>query len=298
MKDILLSGLDLDLDLFKPLIKKLDPQKVLYRRSDPSLRICGIADDADIKELSAFALEHQVDCIRMPQDLSIKAFKVFATDLDSTLLHNECVDDMAFDAGCIFEVMEITKEAAKEEWPFIDSLVKRVALLKNAPKTVIDHAVKAERFTDGAETLLQLCRRNGLSTYIISGGFKQIAARHAKKLSMTGVVCNELVVKDGRLTGEVAGPAGGKLLDAAGKRRSLEVLASINGALMTQTIAIGDGMNDIDMVLAAGLGVAFHPKPTLARENPKAVIRFGGLDVLAHMFKETWVDAVCIRTKA
>ena len=178
-------------------------------------------------------------------------------------------------------------------WSFTESLEKRVSLLKGTQASVvIDHAIRRERLTYGAEALIKLCRRHGIATYIVSGGFVQIARDTAKELGMTGAVCNELVIDaNGMLTGEVRGPAGGRILDADGKRRAVEVLAQIAGADMSQVICSGDGANDVEMVSAAGLGVAFHPKPVLA-SHAKAVIRFGGLDVLAHLFKECWVDAV------
>lgn len=293
VKDIVLQGIELETEMFKDAVDALKPAKVLFRRSDPSLRVCGVADNADLSALEALALAHQVDCIAVPADFSIKAFKVWATDMDSTLTQNECIDDMAFAAGCGDEVARVTKEAMHGAWSFTESLEKRVSLLKGTQASVvIDHAIRRERLTYGAEALIKLCRRHGIATYIVSGGFVQIARDTAKELGMTGAVCNELVIDaNGMLTGEVRGPAGGRILDADGKRRAVEVLAQIAGADMSQVICSGDGANDVEMVSAAGLGVAFHPKPVLA-SHAKAVIRFGGLDVLAHLFKECWVDAV------
>lgn len=293
MKDIVLQGIDLETEMFKDVVDALKPSKVLFRRSDPSLRVCGVADDADLTALKALAFEHQVDCIDVPADFSIKQFKVWATDMDSTLTQNECIDDMAFAAGCGEEVAALTKEAMHGGWTFNESLVKRVALLKGANASVVlDHAIRRERLSYGAEALIKLCRRHGVATYIVSGGFVQIARETAKELGMTGAICNELLIDvEGKLTGEVRGPAGGRILDADGKRRAVEVLAQLAGAEMSQVICTGDGANDAEMVETAGLGVAYHPKPILEK-HANAIVRFGGLDVVAHLFKECWVDAV------
>ena len=296
MKDIVLQGIDLEVDVFMKAIEALAPEKVLFRRSDPSMRICGVADDADLLPLKALARTHQIDCVTVPADYSIKSFKVWATDMDSTLTQNECIDDMAFAAGCGEEVSRVTHEAMHGGWGFTESLQKRVSLLKGADASIVlSHAIRRERLSDGAETLIKLCRRHGIATYIVSGGFVQIARDTAKELGMTGAVCNELLIDaDGKLTGEVRGPAGGKILDADGKRRAVEVLAQLAGGDLSQVICSGDGANDVEMVSAAGLGVAYHPKPVLA-EKAKVVIRYSGLDLIAHLFKECWVDAERIR---
>ena len=149
------------------------------------------------------------------------------------------------------------------------------------------HAVERAVPTPGALDFVDFLTRHGLATYIITGGFEEIATHVARRFGMTGVVCNRLVLEDGRLTGGVRGPAGGKILDADGKRRALEVLAQVNGASLSETIAGGDGANDLQMIAAAGFGFAYHGKPVVMREAPMGV-RFGDFSVLKHCFLEAW----------
>lgn len=149
------------------------------------------------------------------------------------------------------------------------------------------HAVERAVPTPGALDFVDFLTRYGLATYIITGGFEEIATHVARRFGMTGVVCNRLVLEDGRLTGGVRGPAGGKILDADGKRRALEVLAQVNGASLSETIAGGDGANDLQMIAAAGFGFAYHGKPVVMREAPRGV-RFGDFSVLKHCFLEAW----------
>lgn len=293
MKDILLAGVDLDADAALELLKRLNPERVRYRRSESIMRAEGVEEGADLSALQTVASGQELDVIELPAGLSIKRFRMIASDMDSTLIVNESIDDMAFAAGCYDEVADLTRRAMEGSWSFDESLRNRVACLKGASTDVIDHAINAERLTHGAEMLMKLCRRNGLHAYIISGGFSQVCAAAVKKLGMSGAVCNELVIEDGKLTGEVTGPAGGRILNADGKRRAMEILAQTNGLSLSQVIAVGDGANDAEMIAAAGLGVGFHPKPYLA-SRAKASIRHGGLEVLAHFFVESWTDAPTI----
>lgn len=290
MKDILLAGVDLDADAALDLLQRLNPERIRYRRSESIMRAEGVEDGADLSALQTVASGEEFDVIELPSGLSIKQYRMLVSDMDSTLIVNESIDDMAFAAGCFDEVSDLTRRAMEGAWSFDESLRNRVACLKGAPSSVLDHAINAERLTHGADMLMKLCRRNGLCTYVISGGFSQVCLAAVKKLGMTGAVCNELVMADGKLTGDVTGPAGGRILNADGKRRAMEILAQTNGIHLSQVIAVGDGANDAEMISAAGLGVGFHPKPYLA-SRAKASIRHGGLEVLAHFFLESWTDA-------
>ena len=292
MIDIILQGTDLEIGDFKQALKALVPEVTLLRRQDPSLRLCGVADDADLSTLKAIAQAHRVDCIAVPAGLSVKRFKLFCTDMDNTLIENECIDDMAYAAGRLDELHAAEAQAALEKRSFQETLRARLKTLAGAPAAAVEHAVQAERFSYGAEPLVKFFKRSGLGTYIISCGFTQIAEAAAKKLGMTGVVCNELLLNaDGSLTGRIEGPAGGRLLDADGKRRAVEILAQLHGAKLSEVICIGDGANDVEMIRAAGLGVAYHPKAALAN-LARVEIQHGGMDVLAHLFIEAWRDAV------
>ena len=156
--------------------------------------------------------------------------------------------------------------------PFDESLRQRVAALAGSSAEIVTHAVERAVPTPGALDFVDFLTRHGLATYIITGGFEEIATHVARRFGMTG---------------GVRGPAGGKILDADGKRRALEVLAQVNGASLSETIAGGDGANDLQMIAAAGFGFAYHGKPVVMREAPMGV-RFGDFSVLKHCFLEAW----------
>lgn len=207
--------------------------------------------------------------------------------MDSTLIESECIDEMAAFAGSGERISRITRRAMEGLIPFDESLRQRVAALAGSSVEIVTHAVERAVPTPGALDFVDFLTRHGLATYIITGGFEEIATHVARRFGMTGVVCNRLVLEDGRLTGGVRGPAGGKILDADGKRRALEVLAQVNGASLSETIACGDGANDLQMIAAAGFGFAYHGKPVVMREAPRGV-RFGDFSVLKHCFLEVW----------
>ena len=290
MQDILLAGPGLDPADFLEALRALQPERVLHLAYMPALRAEGVANDCCLNALRALAREKRVDCLVLPAGMTIKNVRLITLDMDSTLIQNECIDDMAELAGCGPEMARRTREAMEGLWPFTKNLTGRVALLAGAPAEIASKAAEHIRFNPGAERLMAFMKAHNVDRWILSGGFTQITEPVAEMLGMTGVVCNELVVKDGKLTGEVVGPAGGKILDADGKRRALEVLARAIRAELPQTIASGDGANDIEMVQAAGAGFAFHAKPKTA-EAARWRIDFGGLDVIAACYREFWENA-------
>lgn len=291
MLDIVITGADLEHDLLLDLTHEVHPARTLYRPSEPSLRLEDVPDDADLTHLEAEAARHNADFFVLPAGLSIKSFKAFFFDMDSTLIENECIDDMAFAAGCFDEVCQMTKEAMEGKWPFAENLQRRVKLLAGAPLSVVDHSVESARFSVGAEVLMKFARRNGLALYVVSGGFTLITRPIAKKLGMTGAVSNELVIENGLLTGDVVGPAGGRILDARGKRRAVEVLSQLHGASLREVLCCGDGANDVEMIRSAGLGVAFHAKPVV-QQLARYRINHSGLDAIMLFFRESWRDAL------
>lgn len=296
MLDIVLTGHDLDHQHgpLHELIAALRPQRVLYRPTEPSLRLEGVEENAEgLAALAAEAERHEADYFEVRAGLSIKDFRAFFFDMDSTLIQNECIDDMAAAAGCLEEVRRMTREAMEGHWPFAENLQRRVALLKGQPESVIAHSTESVRITHGAPELMKFAARNGIQCYVVSGGFTNLTRPIAKRLGMTGAVSNELVLKDGCLTGEVRGPAGGKILDADGKRRAVEVLTQLLGASIDQALCCGDGANDLEMIQAAGLGVAFHAKPVV-QAKAKLAIRHAGLEAIILLFREAWKDALPI----
>ena len=273
MNDMLLAGVDRAIHGFAD---RLNFRTKLVRPG--FIRLSGVSSKGFPTGLAAMAEESAVDVLLLPPDLSLRRFRVACFDMDSTLIETEVIDE---------RISQITRRAMEGLIPFDESLRQRVAALAGSSAEIVTHAVERAVPTPGALDFVDFLTRHGLATYIITGGFEEIATHVARRFGMTGVVCNRLVLEDGRLTGGVRGPAGGKILDADGKRRALEVLAQVNGASLSETIAGGDGANDLQMIAAAGFGFAYHGKPVVMREAPRGV-RFGDFSVLKHCFLEAW----------
>ena len=215
------------------------------------------------------------------QPLRLQDFKLIAFDMDSTLINIECIDEIADAAGRKAEVAAITEAAMQGIiTDFKDSLRRRLALLQGVPVTHLE-AVFAQRlrFNPGAQALMAAARAAGLKTLLVSGGFTFFADRVKAGLGMDFARANQLEVADGHLTGRLIEQCWGDICDGAEKRRTLLEVASLLGIAPSQTIAVGDGANDLPMMGAAGLSVAYHAKPAV-RAQAKVAINSGGLDRL------------------
>jgi phosphoserine phosphatase len=180
-------------------------------------------------------------------------------DVDSTLIQDEVIDLLARRAGTDTVVGRITEAAMRGEIDFEESLRQRVATLAGLPESVFDEVRAEVRLTPGARTLVRTLRGFGFKVCLVSGGFDRVVAPIAEELGIDAVRANQLEVLDGRLTGRVLG----RVVDRRGKREALEEFAAEFGIPMSRTVAIGDGANDLDMLDAAGLGVAFNAKPAV-----------------------------------
>jgi phosphoserine phosphatase len=215
-------------------------------------------------------------------------FRIAAFDMDSTLINIECIDEIAAVAGKKTEVAAITEAAMRGEIPdFRASLMRRLALLdgldESALQTVLDTRLQ---LNPGAEKLLATLHAQGIKTLLVSGGFTFFARVVQAKLGITAMRSNELEIVGGKLTGRVLPQSwGGDVVDGAEKRRALEQFAAEHGALLSQCIAVGDGANDLPMMGAAGLSVAYHAKPAV-RAQAKVAINAGGLDRLLEIFAD------------
>jgi phosphoserine phosphatase len=200
-----------------------------------------------------------VDIVVQPVDGRRK--KLLIADMDSTIIGQECIDELADVAGIKARVAAITERAMQGEIAFEPALRERVALLRGLPVTTIDRVI-AERITlnPGARTVVATMRANGARTILVSGGFTAFVEPMAAKAGFEESYANRLIEKDGRLTGEVAEP----ILGRAAKLTALEDAIIRLGIGADATLAIGDGANDLAMIARAGLGIGFRPKPKLA----------------------------------
>lgn len=209
--------------------------------------------------LARVAAEQGVDVAVENHTLSRRAKRLIVFDVDSTLVQGEVIEMLAARAGAEGEVARITEAAMRGELDFTESLRERVATLAGLPAGVIDEVAEELQLTPGARTTLRTLRRLGYHCGVVSGGFRQVIDPLAHELMLDYVAANELEIVDGKLTGRVVGP----IVDRAGKAKALRDFADQAGVPMEQTVAVGDGANDIDMLAAAGLGVAFNAKPAL-----------------------------------
>lgn len=225
--------------------------------------------------MARVAVDEGVDIALEDYSLSRRAKRLIVFDVDSTLIQGEVIEMLADRVGAHAAVAEITEAAMRGELDFAESLNRRVATLAGLPANVLEEVGEQIELTPGARTTLRTLRRLGFYCGIVSGGFRQVIEPLAHELEMDFVAANELEIVDGKLTGRVVG----QIIDRPGKAKALRDFANQAGVPMEQTVAVGDGANDIDMLTAAGLGVAFNAKPAL-REVADASISYPYLDTV------------------
>jgi phosphoserine phosphatase len=225
--------------------------------------------------LAQVAVQESIDIALEDSSLSRRAKRLIVFDVDSTLIQGEVIEMLADRVGAHAAVAEITEAAMRGELDFAESLHRRVATLAGMSAEVLDDVADQIELTPGARTTIRTLRRLGFHCGIVSGGFRQVIEPLAHELMMDFVAANELEIVDGKLTGRVVG----NIIDRPGKAKALRDFAQQAGVPMEQTVAVGDGANDIDMLAAAGLGVAFNAKPAL-REVADASISHPYLDTV------------------
>jgi phosphoserine phosphatase len=204
--------------------------------------------------------------------------RLVAFDMDSTLIQTEVIDELAKFAGVGNQVAGITEAAMRGELDFRASFRKRVSLLKGLPETALQTVTDSVPLMDGAERLTRTLRRLGYKMAILSGGFTFVGRELQRRLGIDYLHANELDIRDGIVTGEVKG----EIVDGARKAALLEEIARSENLSMEQVIAVGDGANDLPMLNAAGLGIAFRAKP-LVRQSAKQAISTIGLDGVLYL---------------
>ena len=218
-------------------------------------------------KLSVEAAAAAVDVAVQPAGLQRRAKRLVVMDVDSTLIQGEVIEMLAAHAGREAEVAEITEAAMRGELDFEESLRRRVSLLAGLDAGALDAVARDVVLAPGARTLIRTLRRLGYHCGIVSGGFDTVTDHLARELELDFALANHLEVVDGRLTGGVTAP----VIDRAAKAQALRDFAVASGVPLAQTVAIGDGANDLDMLEVAGLGVAFNAKPVVQQAADTSV---------------------------
>ena len=232
--------------------------------------------DADLRAaIAQAALGQGVDVAVDEGGLARRSKRLICFDVDSTLIQGEVIEMLAAHAGKEDEVRAVTESAMRGEIDFAESLHRRVEVLAGLPATVVDEVAAKILLSPGARTTVRTLRRLGFQCGVVSGGFTQVIAPLAKDLGLDFMEANTLEIVDGRLTGRVVGT----VVDRAEKARALARFADQAGVAMSQTVAVGDGANDIDMLAAAGMGIAFNAKPAL-KEVADAALNYPFLDAV------------------
>lgn len=231
------------------------------------LSVSGADPDALRVELAAEAAAQRVDVAVQRTGLSRRAKRLIVMDVDSTLIQGEVIELLAAHAGCLEEVAKVTEQAMHGDLDFAESLRRRVKLLAGLPEETFGKVRDELVLTPGARTLVRTLKRLDYKFAIVSGGFTQITDALVSDLGIDYSAANTLEVVDGKLTGKVVG----EIVDRPGKARALERFAREAMVPISQTVAIGDGANDLDMIAAAGLGVAFNAKPVVRQAADTAV---------------------------
>jgi phosphoserine phosphatase len=224
----------------------------------------------------------RIDFAWVPEGRRFADLKLLAMDMDSTLITIECIDELGAYAGKKAEIAAITEAAMRGEIAdYKESLRRRVALLAGQPESILeDLYTKKLQLTAGAEQLIAACKNHRVKLLLVSGGFTYITERLKTRLSLDYTFSNTLEVRDARLTGKLVG----EIVDADGKASEFKRIMKSLSASKDQTIAIGDGANDLKMMAEAGYSVAFHAKPVV-RAQATCALTYSGLDGIPNLFE-------------
>ncbi len=234
----------------------------------------------DVTAIKTFCAEQKIDCALVPDAQRLGHFGLCVMDMDSTLINIECIDEIADMMQIKPQVSEITESAMLGEIDFATSLRKRVALLKGLPETalqrVIDERLQAN---PGAHEWIAACKASNIKTMVVSGGFTLFANHVKTMLGLDYAVANTFEIIDGKLTGNVLGD----IVDAERKAQELVKIRDSLGLSADQSIAIGDGANDLKMMSVATVGIAYHAKPVVQQQATYA-LNYSGLDGVRNLF--------------
>ena len=239
------------------------------------------------EQLMHISSEMEIDFSFQKDDMYRRMRRLICFDMDSTLIQTECIDELAERAGVGAEVKAITESAMRGEIDFKESFKRRVALLKGLDASVMEDIAQNMPITEGVDRLMSVLKRCGYKIAILSGGFTYFGEFLQRKYGIDYVYANELEIdEDGRLTGRYLG----EIVDGNRKAELLKLIAQVEKVNLAQTIAVGDGANDLQMLGEAGLGIAFHAKPRVVA-NAKQSINTIGLDGVLYFlgFKDSYL---------
>jgi phosphoserine phosphatase len=267
------AGNGLNIDSIKRLSGRISLREARPTRACVELTIRGVPDDANALRRGFLTISHDlgVDIAFQVDDVYRRNRRLVVFDMDSTLIRCEVIDELAKAAGVGVEVAAITEEAMQGRLDFKESFARRVALLKGLDAAVLERIADTLPLQHGAERLIRTLKSIGYKTAILSGGFQYFGDRLKSKLGIDHVYANELVIRDGKVTGEV----GTDIVDGRRKAELLRTIAQSEGIRLEQVIAVGDGANDLPMLSIAGLGIAFHAKPVVKAQAGQAISHLG-----------------------
>lgn len=235
--------------------------------------------EGDYIDVKVFCASQQIDCALVQDAHRLQKMGLCVMDMDSTLIAIECIDEIADMMGLKPQVAEITEAAMRGELDFAASLRKRVALLKGLPESALQRVIDERlTFNPGAQDWINTCKQHGIKTMVVSGGFTFFANHVKDTLGLDYAVSNTLEIVDGKLTGHIVGD----IVDAQRKADELLKLRDTLGLTVQQTIAIGDGANDLKMMAVAAVGVAYHAKPVV-QEQAMYALNVVGLDGVTNL---------------
>ena len=249
-----------------------------YPVTSVEMEVSGV-DPAVLRvDLAAEALAQGIDLAVQPSGLIRRAKRLVVMDVDSTLVQGEAIELLADRAGVLDQVAALTSAAMRGELDYADSLRQRVKLLAGLPATALDEVRAELTLTPGARTMVRTLKRLDYRFAVVSGGFTQLTDHLVGDLGIDYAAANTLEVAGGRLTGALVGP----VIDRAGKAAALVRFAAQAGIPLSQTVAVGDGANDLDMIATAGLGVAFNAKPVV-RDAADTAVNVPYLDAVLYL---------------
>jgi len=246
-----------------------------------SERAWRIHNAAPADAIAPYCEQARIDYAFIPEGRRFGDLKLLAMDMDSTLITIECIDELGDLAGCKSEIAAITAQAMRGELDYPQSLRKRVGLLRGLPEAALAQVYEQRLvLTPGADELIAACKRHGVALLLVSGGFTFFTERLKNRLGIDHTISNRLEVANGRLTGEVLG----EVVDAQAKAAKFAQVMRELGATREQTVAIGDGANDLAMMALAGTSIAFHAK-AVVRAQASCAISYCGLDAVLRLFE-------------